>query len=60
MSHKDDAQPRETLDAETLAALDAGIMLAENGQRWTVEEAFEIARKRRKAWMKVQTDQLTA
>ncbi len=46
----------ETLDEDTLAALDEGIGLAKNGRRWTMEEALEFARKRRQAWMKVQNE----
>ncbi len=53
MSHTTKEQTRETLDAETLDALDEGIKLAENGRRWTIEEAFDFARKRRKAWKTV-------
>jgi hypothetical protein len=53
-------QTREPLDEETLAALDEGIKLAENGQLWTMEEAFEIARKRRKAWKTIHAKQLSA
>lgn len=51
---------REVLDAETLAALDEGIDAAANGRRWTMEEAFEFARKRRKAWTKNIQTELTA
>jgi hypothetical protein len=46
MSRKLKEQSIEILDAETLVALDEGIKLAENGKRWTMDEAFEFARKR--------------
>jgi len=46
----------ETLDADTLSALDEGIRVAENGRRWTVEEAFEIVRNRRKEWLKIREE----
>ena len=60
MRPKPKDRARETLDAETLAALDEGIRLAENGRRWTIEQAFEFARNRRKAWAKIQPDQRSA
>ena len=53
-------QTTELLDSETLAALDEGIRRAANGKRWTVEQAFEFARKRRRAWMEVTQNQLRA
>jgi hypothetical protein len=37
---------RETVDAPTLDAIREGLKLAQNGKRWTVDEAFEFARKR--------------
>ncbi len=50
----------ESVDVETLAAIDEGVKLAASGNRWTMEEAFEFARKRRKQWMTKSSDDLTA
>lgn len=50
-------QARETADAEALSVIEAALELAENGKRWTMEEAFEFARNRRKAWVKQTDDQ---
>ena len=47
---------REALDAETLAALDAGILSEETGRTYTWEEAKKFARERRKAWMTIPND----
>jgi predicted transcriptional regulator len=60
VSRKTKKQICEVLDAETLAALDEGLKLAENGRRWTMEQAFDIVRKRRKEWKTIRTDQLSA
>ena len=60
MSRKTKKQICEVLDAETLAALDEGLKLAENGRRWTMEQAFDIVRKRREEWKTIRTDQLSA
>jgi hypothetical protein len=49
----------ESLDPETLAALDEGIKAAENGRRWTLQQALEFARNRREAWKTI-PDDLTA
>ena len=37
-------QIREVLDVKTLSALDEGIQQVENGQRWSIDEAFEVVR----------------
>jgi hypothetical protein len=53
---------RQNLEKETvelspdeLAALDEGIRSSEEDRRYTVDEALEFARKRRKEWMKAPT-----
>jgi len=53
-------QHRESVDEHTLVAIDDGLELAENGKRWTMEEAFEFARNRRKQWMTEPSDQRPA
>lgn len=53
-------QAKEHLDAQTLGAVREGLNIAENGKRWTMEEAFEFARKRRKEWATKPSDQRTA
>ncbi|CAN5727603.1 hypothetical protein BH11ARM2_BH11ARM2_27810 [soil metagenome] len=40
-------QSQETVDEATLAAIDEGPRLAETGERWTMDEAFEHARTKR-------------
>ncbi|MFZ4508404.1 MAG: hypothetical protein ACOYON_11985 [Fimbriimonas sp.] len=53
------SEETETLDQETLKALDDGIKAAENGRRWTLEQAIQFARKRREEWKAI-PDDLTA
>ena len=53
-------EKREVLDADNLAALERGIKMAENGLRWTMDEAFEFAREHRRTWMPKTSDQRSA
>jgi predicted transcriptional regulator len=53
-------QATESVDAATLAAIDEGMRVAENGKRWTMEEAFEFARNRRKSWTITPSEKRTA
>lgn len=48
------------LSPDELAALDEGIRSSTEDRLWTMEEAFEFARKRRKAWKKATQDDRTA
>jgi hypothetical protein len=48
------------LTDDELAALDKGILAAENGRRWTVEEAFNFVREQRKTWLKQVKKNLSA
>jgi len=49
LSINSECERRKSLDAETLAALDAGILSEETGRTYTWEEAKKFARERRKA-----------
>ena len=44
------------LDEQTLAALEKGIESGKSGRRWTLDEAIEFARARRKEWTKLPDD----
>ncbi len=48
------------LSDHELAALDQGILTAENGRRWTVEEEFNFVREQRKTWLKQVKKNLSA
>lgn len=48
------------LSADELAAVDKGVESLENGRKWSIEEAFEFARKRREEWKKAVKKDLSA
>lgn len=56
----DREQKSEIVDRDTLNAIDEGVLAAQNGRRWTMEEAFEFARERRKEWAKKPVDTKSA
>lgn len=51
-------QPPESLDEQTLLAIDEGLRRAGNGRDWTIEQAVDFAEKRRDEWKKIPSDQI--
>ena len=47
------SREKVVLSAEEMAALEEGIELAKDGQRWTWSEVQELAKKRREHWKDV-------
>lgn len=59
MSHDPKTDTKKAvLTPEELAALDEGIKLAEDGQRWTWDEVKTIARKRRSTWTTIPAEHI--
>ena len=52
--------PSVVVDDDTLAAIDKGLESMKTGRKWTLEEAMQFARERRKEWAKKPGDQKSA
>lgn len=48
----------ESLDPQTLLAIDEGLKRAESGRDWTLEESVDFAQKRRDEWKRIPSDQI--